>query len=91
MAMKLFFSILATIAFLFYFTPAYGVEFIMKQNDGSYLFACEIKGPAYKVSVKYRGNNVYTVFPKGRGRLRIMGNIRSSTIEGAARLACDEK
>ncbi len=72
-------------------TPAFAVEWIMDKLDGSVVYTCEIRGVAFRVSVKRRRGDTFSVFSRGRGSTSIAGPIQASSIEEAARIACGEK
>ncbi|MCP4297139.1 MAG: hypothetical protein GY786_16175 [Proteobacteria bacterium] len=67
------------------------VESTMEMTEGSVIYTCEIRGVAFRVSVKHRRGEVYSVFSRGRGMTDVAGPVRAKSIEDAARIACGEK
>ncbi len=82
---------LCAFCFLGFSSSIQAVEWVMEMTDGSVIYTCEIRGVAFRVSVKHRRGEVYSVFSRGRGLTDVAGPIRAKSIEEAARIACGEK
>ena len=70
--------------------PAFAVEYIVTRVDGTQLFRCEYLGKEYKISVKYRGENRYTILRYGSGKVKFSGEVQTNSHAAAASKGCGE-
>ena len=79
----LIFSLLLTFSL-----PLQAVELLSTLVDGTKVFRCEYLGDQYKVSVKFRGNGVYTVLRFGQGTTGASGDFNAPNAAAAAAKGC---
>ena len=70
--------------------PAFAVEYIGTNTDGSLIFRCEAKGAAYKVTVKERSKGKYIILRSGSGTGGFSGEKMATSPEQAASFGCGE-